>query len=207
MKCALYLRVSTEDQTLETQRHELEHEAQRRGWEVVGAYAEKISGKARARKRTRASELGKLMHDASLKRFGVVLVWSLDRFGRSLLEVLELVQELEHAGCGFASLKESVIDTSRRHASDRLILAVLGAVAEFERNRLVERTRAGMAAAKRRGVHVGRPPLDLDPQQVAYVVKTNGTAFAARSFAVSRATIKRLCARARSATVPMPPPA
>ena len=96
--------------------------------------------------------------DAALACIGagdVLVVWKLDRLGRSLSHLIEIIRQLGERGAGFASLSES-IDTTM--ADGKLIFHVMGALAEFERSVIVERVTAGIAAAKRRGKHVGRPP-------------------------------------------------
>jgi DNA invertase Pin-like site-specific DNA recombinase len=195
LRAALYVRVSTEDQHLDHQEHDLRREAERRGWQVVAVFAEKVSGK-RAAKRP---ELEKLRHAAAMNRFQAVLVWSIDRLGRSLLEVLSVVEDLHEHEVGLASLRESAIDTTS--SMGRLVLGIFGAVAEFERRRLSERTISGLAGARRRGKTLGRPS-KLDPGQVAYAVELHnkrhgmgGVAAAARAFKVDRRTVTRILAR------------
>lgn len=151
-------RVSTRDQHLVEQFHQLRQLAQARGYRVVRVYRERKSA-AKERSEHRA-----LMADAAMRRFDVVLCWSIDRFGRSLIELLSNVEVLESRGVMFISLREPAIDTST--AAGKLILAVLAADAEFEGNRLRERTREGLARVRRLGSKSGKPigraPLPLD---------------------------------------------
>lgn len=193
-RVALYVRVSTEEQDLEHQEHDLRAEAERRRWEVVAVFAEKASGANVHRRRGHGSELGKLMHDAKLNRFDAVLVWSISRVGRNLLEVLGVAQELFDAGVGVASFREPAVDTTT--PMGRLVLQIGGAFAEFERAELIARTKSGLAGARRRGKRLGRPPKELDPGQVAFIVRNNGVSFAARSFGVSRDTIRKVLRKA-----------
>ena len=100
--------------------------------------------------------LKRLMVDARLKRFDAVVTWKLDRFGRSLQQLIENVQLLDSYGVRFISLTQG-IDTDQRNPCGRLLLHILGALAEFERDTIVERVRCGIANAKASGVHCGRP--------------------------------------------------
>src|SRR5262249_33703239 len=90
------------------------------------------------------------------------VVWRLDRLGRSLAHLIEIIDSIGQVGAGFASLTESIDTTT---AGGRLVFHMMGALAEFERSLIAERTRAGMKAAKRRGKHVGRPS-KLTRQQI-----------------------------------------
>src|SRR4051812_8918239 len=116
-RVALYLRVSTEDQNLDGQEHELRELAGGRGWNVVAVYQEKISGAAGVKR----PQLEQLKEDAG-RKFNAVLVWSISRLGRSSLEVLSLVQDLADRNVGIASLREPAIDTTTSHG--RFILQI-----------------------------------------------------------------------------------
>ena len=122
----------------------------------------------------------------------VLVVWRLDRLGRSLIHLVEVINGLRDAGIGFRSLQEQIDTTS---AGGRFYLHILAALAEFERELISERTRAGMEAARRNGKHIGRP-LKLTPQQVAMARdmiesrKETRRAVAAR-FDVSVATLRQ----------------
>lgn len=148
-RAAVYIRVSTRQQHLVEQFRQLRSLAEARGYRIVRVYRERASA-FKERPAHRA-----LMADAAMRRFDVVVVWSIDRFARSLVELLACVDRLDGRGVRFCSLREPAIDTTS--AAGRLVLSVLGAAAEFERNRLRERTRVGLEAARRRGSQVGRP--------------------------------------------------
>jgi DNA invertase Pin-like site-specific DNA recombinase len=128
---------------------------------------------------------------AALEVGGVLVVWKLDRLGRSMLDTVKIVLDLDRRGVGFLSLTES-FDT--KTPMGRGVLALLAAVAEDERERLRDRTKAGMAAARRRGRHVGRPP-KLDPKQLdlarRMIGEGEGRAEVARAFGVDPATLRR----------------
>ncbi len=106
------------------------------------------------------------LHEAlsKLKKGDVLVVWKLDRLGHSLDHLIELIDTIGKQGAGFASLTESIDTTT---AGGRLVFHMMGALVEFERGLIKERTRAGMKAAKRRGQHVGRP-FKLTRQQVSH---------------------------------------
>jgi DNA invertase Pin-like site-specific DNA recombinase len=146
-----YARVSTDEQNLDLQKQALRAAGCRLIFQDKG-----LSGSDRSRPG---------LHDAlsKLKKGDVLVVWRLDRLGRSLAHLIELIDTIGKQGAGFASLTESIDTTT---AGGRLVFHMMGALAEFERGLIAERTRAGMRAAKRRGKHVGRP-FKLDGNQLA----------------------------------------
>ena len=147
-----YARVSTEEQNLDLQRQALETE----GCELI--HEDKASGTLNGRKGLREAVEGCGSGD-------VLVVWKLDRLGRSLLDLVGLVEDLKARGVGLKVLtgQGATVDTTRPEG--RMIFGILATLAEFERELIRERTRAGMAAAKRRGIRVGRPP-KLSPFQL-----------------------------------------
>ncbi len=153
-RAALYLRVSSLDQHPETQRYDLIQLVQQRGFAVFKEYVDKISG-ARARR----PGLDQLLKDARHGCFDVVVVWAFDRLARSVRHFLEVLDELNHLNIEFVSFREN-IDTGG--PLGRAIVIIVGAVAELERNLIVERVRAGMRRAKLEGQHIGRPRLNFD---------------------------------------------
>lgn len=150
MKIAIYVRCSTADQSLDVQRSELLAYAESRKWQVIHVYEDHgISGSTENR-----PQLRQLMKDAQARRFDLVLVWKLDRFARSLKNLLNSIQVFEELGIAFVSLKDSVdLSTS----TGRLMLSIIGAFAQFERDIICERVNAGLRAAKAKGVRLGRP--------------------------------------------------
>jgi DNA invertase Pin-like site-specific DNA recombinase len=160
-RIALYARVSTTEQTPEPQLHALREYATARGLEVIHEYVDHgISGS-----RARRPALDRMMADARRRRLDAVAVVKLDRLGRSLVHLLNLTGELEALGVDLVSLDDG-LDTST--PAGRLFFAIRGAFAEYERSLIVERTRAGLAAARRRGAKIGRPRRlsDLDRTRV-----------------------------------------
>jgi DNA invertase Pin-like site-specific DNA recombinase len=162
MRAAIYCRVSSDAQTVDNQLLELRTYVTSRQWTVAGEFRDEgVSGS-----KDRRPALDRLMADARRGRVDVICVWSLDRFGRSLAHVVTAVQELHERGVAFVSLKEG-LDLST--AAGRLQLHILSALGEFERARLIERTRAGLARARRQGTRLGRRPVRLTAAQLADV--------------------------------------
>jgi len=158
MRVGLYCRVSTlNGQHPEMQLAELREHASRRGWEIAGEYLDEgVSGAKESR-----PELDRLMGDSRRRQFDLVLVWKIDRFGRSLKHLVNALADLDAYGVAFASLKDN-LDLST--PSGRLMFQIIGAMAEFERALIQERVKAGLDNARRNGKKLGRPPrvLDLD---------------------------------------------
>lgn len=155
MKAVLYLRVSTDEQTVEPQRIELAEVCQRRGWDVVATIEETASGAKFQR-----TGLDKVMAMVRKRAVGVVLCVKLDRLGRSLPHLAQILGELDGNGVALVCPGQG-IDTSDKNPAGRLQAHVLMAVAEFERSLIVERTRAGLRAAVARGSVCGRPKVKL----------------------------------------------
>lgn len=175
-----YARVSTEDQTLDAQIDALEAEGAER------IFKEKRTGKNRKR-----AELELMLEQ--LRKGDVVIVTKYDRLARSLRDLIEIVEAIRERGAGFQSLGEDIDTTT---SAGRLVFHVFGSIAEFERERIVERTKEGLAAARRRGRSGGRPPA-LNPDQKAAAKRMRdeeerSTSEIARVFGVSRQTVMRL---------------
>ena len=149
LRAGLYARVSTHDQqTLAMQNRAMREYAARRGWTVVMQVREVNSGAVRRQARE------KLLEAARRREIDGVLVWRLDRWGRSVTDLLATLQELDHLGVGFVSLTEALDLTT---PAGRAMAAMLAVFAAFEREVLQERTRAGMAHARQNGKRLGRP--------------------------------------------------
>ena len=199
MRAAIYCRVSTEDQNLDRQADELREFTARMGWELVGEYSDKLSGACRSR-----PGLDAMMGAAGRRDFDIVVVWALDRVGRSTLHTLEILEKLDTLGIHFRSYTQGAIDTTS--PTGKLVLTVLAAVAEMEREQIRERVKSGLAAAKKKGVRLGRQPLDdvvvgrvqalsdsdLSVRQIATEVST-------RRKPVSKSSVQRILERAESA--------
>lgn len=148
-RAGLYSRVSTYDQqTLAMQNRAMRAYAARRGWMIAMQVREVNSGAAKREARE------KLLEAARRREIDMVLVWRLDRWGRSVTDLLTTLQELEHLGVGFVSLTEALDLTT---PAGRAMAGLLAIFAEFEREILRERTRAGLAHARENGKRLGRP--------------------------------------------------
>src|SRR5690348_10913177 len=148
-RAGLYARVSTNDQqTLSMQSRAMREYAARRGWTIAVNIREVGSGSAQREARDQVIEA------ARRREIDVVLVWRLDRWGRSVTDLLATLQELEHLGVGFVSLTEALDLTT---PAGRAMAGLLAIFAEFEREILRERTKAGLAHAREKGKQLGRP--------------------------------------------------
>src|ERR1035437_7825706 len=153
-RAALNMRVSTLDQHPETQLLDLRQMAAQRGLDIVHEYTDRISG-AKAKR----PGLDAMMSDARRGQFDIVLVWASDRIARSVKHFLDVLDELNRLKIEYVSFREN-IDTGG--PLGRAIIIIVGAVAELERNLIIERVRAGMRRARLEGRHIGRNPLELD---------------------------------------------
>jgi DNA invertase Pin-like site-specific DNA recombinase len=189
---ALYLRVSTVDQHPETQLHDLRAMAQHRGFQIVAEYTDRISGT-----KARRPGLDDLLRDARRGRFQVVLVWASDRIARSVRHFLEVLDEFNRLSIEFVSFREN-LDTGG--PLGRAVVIIIGAIAELERNLIIERVRAGMRRARLEGRHIGRRPLDVDRMAVLHD-RNQGHSLTdiAKAHRVSRATVSRLLKQAKDA--------
>jgi DNA invertase Pin-like site-specific DNA recombinase len=154
-KAAVYLRVSTQDQTTANQERELREVASRMGCEIVHAYRDHgISG---AKGRDKRPQFDKLCRDATKRQFDLVMAWSVDRLGRSLQDLVGFLSEL-HALKIDLYLHQQGIDTTT--PAGKAMFQMMGVFAEFERAMIQERVRAGLARAKEEGTKLGRPKTD-----------------------------------------------
>jgi DNA invertase Pin-like site-specific DNA recombinase len=184
-RAAIYCRVSTADQHSETQLYDLREMAKQRGYEITHEYTDVISG-AKAKR----PGLDQLLADARRHRFDVVLVAAFDRVARSVRHFLEVLDDLNHLGIEFVSLREN-IDTSG--PLGRAMVVIVGAIAELERNLIVERVRAGMRRARLEGRQIGRTPLDIDREQVVRDRRSGmSLTLVAKKHRISRASVCRL---------------
>src|SRR5580704_8714651 len=166
---AIYARVSTTDQTNAIQIRELTEYVKRRGWELTSVYQDQMSGA----KATRPG-LDQLIADARRRKFDVVVVWKLDRFGRSLVHCVSGIQELASLGIRFIATSQG-LDTDESNPASKLLMHILAAVAQFERELIRERVSAGMKAARARGTKtgnaIGRPRRVVDRDEVVRLRK------------------------------------
>lgn len=189
-RAAIYLRVSTAEQSLSTQRPAVLQLVRARGLNLVKVYEEVGSA---AKKRP---VLDQMMLDAHRGEFGVLVVWAIDRLGRSLFDNIAMVRKLADCGVRLVSVREPWLDTGGPTAD--LILAVMSWVAQFERERLRERTRAGLARARAQGKRIGRPPAEINLKK-ALALLDAGLSYrkAARELGVGASTLHRAVAEHR----------
>ena len=185
-RAGLYARVSTQDQqTIPMQTRALREYATRRGWTIALQVKEIGSGASQRERRE------KLLEAARRREIDVVLVWRLDRWGRSVTDLLATLQELEHLGVGFVSLTEALDLTT---PASRGMAALLAVFADFEREILRERVRAGLAHARQNGQRLGRPlPAALHSDQIRklYRAGTSKAEIACR-LQIGRTSVRRL---------------
>ncbi len=152
MKTAIYASVSTTtNQSVEMQLRDLRELADRRGFEIVGEYCDEgVSGARNSR-----PGLDRLLADAEARQFSVILVWKLDRLGRSLVHLVRLMEDFRRLDIELVSFSEGLDFTT---TTGKLLFQIISAFAEFERDCIRERVRAGMRNAKAKGKRIGRPP-------------------------------------------------
>jgi len=190
MRAAIYARVSTLDQEPENQLQELRRYVHARSWPAAVEYVDHgVSGA-----RDRRPALDRLIKDATRRRFDVLICWRLDRLGRNLKHLVTLLDELQAVGVAFVSLGEGVDCTT---PAGRLQLHILAALAEFEKARIAERVRAGLARVKSQGQRLGRPRVEVSQEALAAVAGLS-TRQAAQQLGVSASTVRRrLCQEPR----------
>src|SRR2546423_521874 len=154
MKAAIYARVSTLDQEPENQLQELRRYIEARGWTAATEYVDRgFSGS-----KDRRPALDSLIREARRRKFDVVVCWRLDRLGRNLKHLITLLEDLQALGVSFVSLAEGIDATT---PAGKLQMHILGAIAEFERERIRERVMAGPQPARTQGKGLGRPPASV----------------------------------------------
>ena len=157
-RAAIYVRVSTSKQTTENQQHVLERACADRGWEIAAVYDDTGQSGAKASR----PALDEMLRDATRGRFDVVLIWKLDRLGRSVIDLHNNAEHLKACGVDLCAYTQA-IDTST--PTGKLMFTVLAAVAEFERETIIERINTGLETARRKGVRLGRPKIDGKVEQ------------------------------------------
>lgn len=188
MNCAIYARVSTTDQNCEMQLSELRVYAKARSWPVVGEYVDTGWSGAKASR----PELDRLMQDARLRKVDCILVWKLDRWGRSVANLLASLEELKGLGVRWIAVTQN-LDTDESNPINKLLMHILSSVAEFERSMIQERVKSGMKAAKHRGAKFGRPHVVFDRKK-ATEMRNAGASIrdVAAAFGVGTSTVHRL---------------
>ena len=200
MRAALYVRVSTDGQTCENQERELRAAAARMGHEVICVFRDDgISG---ARGRDRRPGFDALHRDIARRRFDLLMSWSVCRLGRSLRDLLALLEDMRAKGVDLY-LEKQGLDTST--PSGRLMFQMVGAFSEFERAMISERVKSGMARARANGRHVGRPGLDAElRKQIKAALAApgrSGVRASAREYGISPTTVQSISRETRGAKI------
>ena len=195
MKIAVYGRVSTNKQECETQLRDLREYAAQRGFEVIEEYVDRLTGMKDSR-----PALNRLMLDAKQRKFDAVLVWKLDRWGRSLVDLMTTLHELTALGVGFVSLTEALDLTT---PAGRAFAGFLAVFAEFERGLIRERIKAGITDARKRGKAHGRPCVQANDAAQIRTLAQQGLSQAAiaRRLGLWRTSVRRVLAQQGGAKV------
>ncbi|MBI5500853.1 MAG: recombinase family protein [Deltaproteobacteria bacterium] len=184
IRCARYLRVSTTDQRTDRQEDDTREFVLRRAWTLTDSFVDHVSGA-----REKRPALDRLMAAARRREIDTVVVASFDRFARSTRHLLAALDEFSALGVNFVSLREQ-IDTST--PLGRTVFVIVAAVAELERDLIRERVRSGLAAARRRGARIGRPPVQVDlPRALALRASGKSLREVARVLGIGAATLHR----------------
>ena len=189
MRAAIYLRVSTDEQTTENQERDLRAAASRIGHQVVYVYRDEgISG---AKWRDARPGLDGMHKDAARRQFDVVMAWSVDRLGRSLQDLCGFLTELHALGIDLY-LHQQGIDTTT--PAGKAMFQMMGVFAEFERAMIRERVKSGIARAKAQGKRLGRPPISSELEErikaALAVPGRPGIRVVAKQFGVSPMTVQ-----------------
>jgi DNA invertase Pin-like site-specific DNA recombinase len=197
-RAAIYLRVSTIDQTTENQEREILAYAKAQGWRVATVFEDVgISG---AKTRAKRPSLDRMLNEVTAGKFDLVVCWALDRLGRSTIDVLQTIEAIHAAGADLVLLKQQ-LDT--RTPSGKLMLGVLSSVAEFEREMIRERVRSGLARTRAKGTRLGKAPTITPGQteRLRELVEGDGmfVTDAAKAIGVTRRVAQRAMAKLRGA--------
>lgn len=186
------MRVSTQDQKTDLQRDELLEFVERRGWTIFKIYEDKATGT-----NTNRPELQQLLKDARQRKFDVLCCWKLDRLFRSLADLLTNISHWQSLGIELVALRDQIDLTT---PSGRLLLQILGSLSEFSASLTRERVVAGLAAAKRRGVRLGRPK-EVDEDKIRNL-RTQGLSYSviASSLGISKGSVHNTLKKLASQT-------
>ena len=196
-RAAIYLRVSKGEQHTENQRPDVDQIVERRRLELVGVYQDSISAAKRR------PEFDRMIQDARRGRFDVLVIWALDRFGRSMVGNLQVVLDLDRRGIETVSVQEPWLDTGG--PVRELLIAIFSWIAEQERARLIERTNAGLDRAKRKGVRLGRPETRVDVWRAERLIADGASLRdAAAELGIPRSTLHRALKRPKNGSSETP---
>lgn len=189
-RAALYVRVSTDDQSVDSQIQELHKIAAGRGWQIVETYSD--AGTSGTKRRDQRPGLNRMLKDASSGRFDVVMAFAIEWLGRSLLDLLGTFQHLEACKTD-VFIDKQAIDTTT--PMGRLLFHITGAFAEFERALVISRVKAGLTRARKEGKRLGRPP--MPPHKERAICKAlergdKGIPEIAAEYGVGSGTVQRI---------------
>ena len=192
-RAAIYVRVSTDGQTVDNQRLEREQAAERAGWKIVGIYDDNGVSGAKAREYRVAFD--RLCKDATRRKFDVVMAWSVDRLGRSLQDLVGFLSELHAVGVDLY-LHQQGIDTTT--PAGKMMFQMMGVFAEFERSMIQARVKAGLARARAQGKTLGRPKVTEQVERAVLAARADGTGKRkiARQLGIGVSTVTRIIADA-----------
>ena len=193
IRAAIYIRVSTDGQTVDNQRLELEQAAERAGWKIVGVYDD--NGVSGAKSREHREAFDRLCKDATRRQFDVVMAWSVDRLGRSLHDLVGFLGELHAVGVDLY-LHQQGLDTTT--PAGRAMFQMMGVFAEFERAMIQERVKAGLKRAKAQGKTLGRPKVSRKVEAAVLAARADGTGKRkiAKQMGIGVSTVNRVIAEA-----------
>lgn len=192
---AVYARVSTGGQSSGMQLRELRAFCRRRGFTIVKEYVDQVTGNVAARRRRRDLAYIDLMNDAVRSTFDTVIVWKFDRFARSLSALIEGLQTFSSLGIDFISVTEAIDTTTPQ---GRLFFGMVGCFAEFEREMIADRVRAGLAHARAKGTQLGRPRDMAAAVKVRKLAGRFSISEIARRTKLSRAGVRKILAREKA---------
>jgi DNA invertase Pin-like site-specific DNA recombinase len=188
-RAAIYVRVSTDKQTVQNQVQALRQIAERRGWQVVEQYSD--AGISGSKGRDGRPGLDQMLKDASRRKFDVIMAWAIDRLGRSLIDLLGTIQTLEASSVDLY-LDQQSIDTTT--PAGKLMFQVTGAFAEFERSMIRQRVHAGLKRAVEQGKQLGRPKVSATVEERIRKLLRDGVGIntTARKVGVGNGTVQRV---------------
>ena len=188
-RAAIYVRVSTDKQTVENQVRELHRIAERRGWQIVEEYHD--AGISGAKGRDQRPGLDRMLKDASKRRFDVIMAWAIDRLGRSLIDLLGTIQHLEACRVDLYLDQQSVDTTT---PAGKLMFQMTGAFAEFERSMIRQRVKAGLKRAVEQGTKLGRPRVSpsIEKRIQTHLRQGKGILKVATELGVGTSTVQRI---------------
>jgi DNA invertase Pin-like site-specific DNA recombinase len=189
VRAALYARVSTDSQTVDNQVRELREAGARLGWDIVGVYSD--AGISGAKGRDKRPQLDAMLRDVTRGKVDLVAAWAVDRLGRSLADLVALLQELHAKQCGLY-LHQQGLDTTT--PAGKAMFQMMGVFAEFERSMISERVKSGLERARAAGAQLGRPSVgaDVEARVLELRAKGRGMLSIAREVGCGTSVVQRL---------------